>query len=139
MKRALWITVLLLSFLTFFACSSDDDIYNGNISYIARGIDSVRIPETITLGERVNIELYTTKLENCQEFQTIGNDPTGFENTVVTWFIQRNTVACGEEELATIDFFFEPVQPATYHFRFWAGQDEETQEDIFITKDIVVE
>lgn len=139
MKKVLWITVLLLSSLTFFACSSDDDIYNGNISYIARGIDSIRMPETITLGERIDIQLFTTKLENCQEFQTLGNDPAGSEITIVTWFIQRNTISCGEEELATTHFFFEPTERATYHFRFWAGQDEETQEDVFITKDIIVE
>lgn len=137
MKKYFWMLGMLMTFSAFWSCIDDDSDYT-NFRYVVRGIDSIAMPNTGTLGHPVDIVTYTTALENCQHFNSYGYDRIGNERTVVTWFVEYD-VECGESSVVSPSLKFTPEEAGTYHFRFWMGQDEETQEDIFVTRDIVIE
>ncbi|MDO5656621.1 MAG: hypothetical protein Q4G27_10845 [Flavobacteriaceae bacterium] len=135
MNKYFWILGLILSTLTITSCNNDDDYQT--LHYVARGIDSISMPDSARLGNRVEIRTHTRYKRDCQQFQTHGYDVVGNERTVMAWFIEYNNRTCGAEEAISPYFYFSPRNSGTYHFRFWAGQNE-ANEDVFITKDIVI-
>lgn len=136
MKKYIWMLGLLFSTLGFWSCA-DDDGYS-TFHYVTRGIDSVAMPDSARLGQRVEVRTYTKIKQNCQQFQQHGYDAVGSERTVTAWFVQWDDRECGEDINVSPFFYFAPEQPGTYQFRFWAGQDEETQQDVFITRNILI-
>ena len=135
MKKYFLILGMMISALGIWSCNNDDDVY-ANFHYVARGIDSIAMPDSARLGQRVEVRTYTTVLQNCQQFQSHGYDIVGNERTVTAWFVEFDNQECGDELAFSPYFYFAPQHSGTFQFRFWAGQDDETDEDIFITKEI---
>lgn len=137
MRKNFWMMVFVFIGITLASCSSDDDSYS-SFHYVSRGIDSIALADSATLGQRVEVRYYTKIAQDCQAFQTHGYDIVGNERTVTAWFIQYDDATCGEDQVIQPYFYFVPQESGTYHFRFWAGADEETGDDTFITQDIVI-
>lgn len=134
--RNFWILSIIFISLTMWSCNNDDDY--SSFHYVARGIDSIAMPDSANIGQRIEIKTYTQIRMNCEQFQTHGYDVVGNERTVSTWFVRFDDQTCGDYANIAPSFFFLPQASGLYHFRFWAGQDEETEEDQFITKDIYI-
>lgn len=126
----------LLMMLILGSCLKDDQY--ASFHYESRGIDSVVMPDTASLHQRVPIKTFTQMLGGCENFQTHGYDRVGNERTVTAWFVRYDEVECSNASTVAPLFYFVPERSGTYHFRFWAGVDEETQEDVFLTKDIYI-
>ena len=131
-----WIIGVLFTALTMWSCNNDDNYTS--FHYVGRGIDSVTMADTANLGQRIEIKTFTKIKQGCEEFQTHGYDIVGNERTVSTWFIHHDNMECGEFMTISPAFIFTPRESGLYQFRFWAGQDEETEEDVFLTKDIYI-
>ena len=131
-----WIIGILFTALTMWSCNNDDNY--SSFHYVGRGIDSVSMPDTAMLRQRIEIKTFTKIRQGCEQFQTHGYDILGNERTVSTWFIKYDDLACGELMNISPAFYFVPQESGLYHFRFWAGQDEETNEDVFFTKDLYI-
>lgn len=131
-----WIISLIFISLAIWSCNNDDNY--SSFHYVGRGIDSISMPDTANLRQRVEIKTFTQIRQGCEQFQTHGYDVVGNERTVSVWLIKYDDRECGEYMNIDPSFYFMPQQTGIYHFRFWAGQDEETDEDIFLTKDIYI-
>ncbi|MDG4946712.1 hypothetical protein NMK71_09810 [Weeksellaceae bacterium KMM 9713] len=134
--RNFWIIGILFTALTLWSCNDDDA--KSSFHYVGRGIDSISMPDTAMLNQRVEIKTYTKLYEGCENFQTHGYDIVGNERTVTAWFVRFDNSECGEETVISPSFYFMPQSTGWYNFRFWAGVDEETNEDVFLTKDIYI-
>lgn len=136
--------ILLVLFVSVFAgvsmtsCLNDDDIEQRNLSFQARVIDSVAMPDSADLGSSVQVTLTSSLLADCQNFYGLDYDRLANERTVTFWSVQDNDVTCGDSEAYTTEFNFAPTAAGTYYFKFWAGQEDETQENIYIEKTITI-
>lgn len=131
-----WILSIIFFSLTLWSCNNDDDY--SSFHYVGRGIDSIAMPDSANLGQRIEIKTFTKIRMGCEQFQTHGYDVVGNERTVSAWFVRFDEQECQEYANIAPSFYFLPQESGVYHFRFWAGQDEETEEDEFITKDIYI-
>ena len=134
--RNFWILGILFITLTLLSCNNDADY--ASFHYVSRGIDSVAMADTASLGQSVQIKTFTKIRSGCEQFQTHGYDIVGNERTVAVWFIRQDNLDCGEYMDIAPSFNFVPRESGTYHFGFWAGQDEETNDDVFLSKDIYI-
>lgn len=134
MKRALLTLGIIISAFSLWSCNDDDEY--STFHYVARGIDSIAMPDSAQLGRRVEIKTYTKIKQNCQQFQTHGYDVVGNERTVTAWFVEWDEPQCGEDMTTAPYFYFAPQETGNYHFRFWAGYDDENEQDVFISKNI---
>lgn len=136
MKKYVWMLGIFFTGMSLWSCSNDDDYTR--FQYVARGIDSIAMPDSARLGNRVEIRTFTSVLQGCEQFQSLDWDIVGNERTVTAWFVKYDDLQCGESLPISPFVYFNPQAPGNYHIRFWAGQDEVTQEDVFITQDIVI-
>ena len=134
--RNFWIIGILFTVLALWSCSDDDA--QSSFHYVGRGIDSISMPDTAMLNQRVEIKTYTKLYQECENFQTHGYDIVGNERTVTAWFVRFDNSECGAETVIGPSFYFMPQERGWYNFRFWAGVDEETNQDVFLTKDIYI-
>ena len=57
---------------------------------------------------------------------------------MTAWFVRFDNSECGAESVIGPSFYLMPQTRGWYNFRFWAGVDEETNEDVFLTKEIYI-
>jgi len=139
MKRSL---LLLLTVLTFSACSSNDDLDSeDNQLYAYAPIGAVEIPESFVLGEVHEIVVTYTNPSPCHKmfgFEYVPENDTHYFGIVSSY--DPNDPLCTEEVGTTEEYIwnFRANRNEKYIFKFWTGVDEEG-EAIFLTKEVQVQ
>ncbi|MCE2613692.1 hypothetical protein LVD13_11975 [Flavobacteriaceae bacterium D16] len=122
-----WIGLFLLLGLT--GCELEDDSIKYH--FVPLQITSVDMPDTFTLNETYEISVTFIRPSNCVFFE--GFDVRQEDTTV------RSVVAIGSEvdnqqcaqvvEEITESFNFLVIYDQPYLFRFWAGEDENGEQE----------
>lgn len=141
MKKKIPLLLLFITTLslTFVSCLDNDD--SKPINYVPLAIDSISMPDSGSFGTNIKITPYLRIKENCQAFQNFGYTLEG-PNTrnVIAWGVEENGPSCKDSKTLSVSsfFYFRPNYPGTYTLNFWAGKDVETNEEIVISRQIVI-
>lgn len=133
-KFFLWVSILAAVAASQSCLDNNDN--TPNYKYFVTKIDSVSMAETANFKEEVKITVYSTVKESCEAFFRFNTGQTGDEYTISTIAIKYDEKECGEKKKIDPELKFNPREPGDYKFRFWAGKDETTKKDVFITKTI---
>ncbi len=128
MKRIL---LILITIISFSACSLDDDTPNRHFEYIA--VTEVDIPAEFTFGEVYEIIVSYTLPNSCYSFYNFDYIYDGTSREVYTYAIVNDDVTCPQ---TTIDGEYiisvEARQQETYTFKFWQGRDNQGNDEYLI-------
>ena len=133
MKKVLMPLVLLVACSWLGSCDLDDD--TPNFYFTALRTVDVDIPEAFVFGETYDIDVTYQRPDGCTFFE--GFDVTKTAQTdrdvvVVGSVLTDEDRACTQaitEVVATMQF--RVIYTGEYHFRFYAGQDEE-ENDLYL-------
>jgi|SRR5690606_2895275 len=133
MKKVLMPLVLLVACSWLGSCDLDDD--TPNFYFTALKTVDVDIPEAFVFGETYDIDVTYQRPDGCTFFE--GFDVTKTAQTdrdvvVVGSVLTDEDRACTQaitEVVATMQF--RVIYTGEYHFRFYAGQDEE-ENDLYL-------
>ncbi|MBT8320161.1 MAG: hypothetical protein KJO90_00675 [Eudoraea sp.] len=128
MKRFyVWLGLFLLLGLS--ACELEDD--NIKFHFVALQATSVDIPDTFTLNETYEVSVTFIKPNACVFFEgfDVRQEDTTVRNVVVIGTEVDNQQCAQEVEELTETFDFLVIYDQPYLFRFWAGEDENGEQE----------
>lgn len=132
---------LIVTFLAFAlsSCSINND--QENVTYEILPVAEVELPEVFKVNVDNEIKVYYTRPSDCHMFKSFYYEKKGNIRTVAVEtavFNDNDCVPLTENNLVSQILKFNPKEPGTYVFKFWQGKNE-SNEDLFLTYDIVVE
>ena len=133
-------SVATLVLFTVTSCSFNDEPVE-NFYFEGLEITDVEMPETFKLGDAYRIKVTMTRPTSCHYFEGFDFSKTGeTERTVVgvASVFNENTCEVLEENSFENYFDFEVIYTSTYTFKFWAGEDENGENEYLII-DVPVE
>jgi hypothetical protein len=128
MKKAL---LILITIISFSACSLDDDTPERHFEYIA--VTEVDIPNEFTLDETYDIIVSYTLPNSCYSFYNFDYIYDDTSREIYTYAIVNDDVSCTQ---TTIDSEYiisiNASQHETYTFKFWQGSDNQGNDEFLI-------
>jgi len=132
--------LILLCFISFsfWSCTLDDDSDNFYYEFIP--IENVSMPDSFTFGAVHTISYTYFRPSTCHVFRDLYYVPEDNTRTVAVINTVYEEGNCNPltDELVERSFDFQPLENGTYIFKFWAGVDE-NDEDEFLVYEILVE
>lgn len=124
MRNKFAFSVMLLTVLTFFGCSLDDQ---ETFHFVALPITSVQMPESFELNETYEIKVTYNRESDCAYFEgfDVIKEDTTVRNVAAIGSKLSDSNDCQEisQEIET-SFNFIVLYDQTYHFKFYSGDDE---------------
>jgi hypothetical protein len=131
--------VFLVAGLWFSSCELDDD--TPNFYFTSLDVVAVDMPESFELNETYDIDVTYVRPDGCtyfEGFDVVKTGQTDREVIVVGSRLTNEGLACTqatEEVVATMQFHV--IFTGEYHFKFYAGQDE-NDEAVYLEYDVPV-
>lgn len=131
--------VFLVAGLWFSSCELDDD--TPNFYFTSLDVVDVDMPEAFELNETYDIDVTYVRPDGCtyfEGFDVVKTGQTDREVIVVGSRLTNEDLACTqatEEVVATMQFHV--IFTGEYHFKFYAGQDE-NDEAVYLEYDVPV-
>ena len=124
MRNKFAFSLMLLTVLTFFGCSLDDQ---ETFHFVALPITSVQMPESFTLNETYEIKVTYDRESDCAYFEgfDVVKEDTTVRNVAAIGSMLSDSKECQEivQEVET-SFNFIVLYDQTYLFKFYSGDDE---------------
>lgn len=138
MKKAIMLGMLLGAAMLFNACNLDD---GQNFRFTTLNIVDANVPEFFELNKTYSIEVTYERPDSCTFFEgfNISRPALTDRDVAVIGSVLTEETACTpaiEEITASFDFIV--LYRGEYHFRFFAGRDE-NNDSIFLEYTIPVE
>ncbi|MFD2100251.1 hypothetical protein [Flagellimonas iocasae] len=125
-RKLLMPLVFLVAVFSFSSCELDDD--TPNFYFTSLAVVDVDMPESFELNETYDIDVTYVRNDGCtyfEGFDVIKTAQTEREVLVVGSRLTDNDITCTqavEEVIATMQF--KVIFTGEYHFKFYAGRDE---------------
>jgi len=138
-RKLLMPMIFLVACLWFSSCGLDDD--TPNFYYTSLDVVDVDMPESFELNKTYDIDVTYVRPDGCtyfEGFDVVKTGETDREVLVVGSTLTDEGVACTqaiEEVVATMQF--QVIFTGEYHFKFYAGQDE-NDDAIYLEYDVPV-
>ncbi|MBO0320924.1 hypothetical protein J0X14_01335 [Muricauda sp. CAU 1633] len=139
-RKLLMPLVFLVACLWFSSCDLDDD--TPNFYFTSLDVVDVDMPESFELNETYDIDVTYVRLDGCtyfEGFDVVKTGETDREVLVVGSRLTDENIGCTqvvEEVVATMQFHV--IFTGEYHFRFYAGQDD-NDNAIYLEYDVPVD
>ena len=126
MKKAIVLFALFGVCSLFYSCDLDDD--EQNFHFTTLSIVDANVPDSFVVNTTYDIEVTYLRPDGCTFFEGFDVTKTGEtdRDVLVIGSVITGDVACTQaiEEVAAT-FQFTVIFTEDYHFRFYAGQDNE--------------
>ncbi|MEW2920712.1 hypothetical protein AB1A65_04535 [Muricauda sp. ANG21] len=139
-RKLLMPLIFLVAVFSFSSCDLDDD--TPNFYFVSLAVTEVDMPESFELNETYDIDVTYVRNDGCtffEGFDVVKTGQTDREVLVVGSRLTDEDLACTqavEEVVATMQF--KVIFTGEYHFKFYAGKDE-NDEAIYLEYDVPVE
>ncbi|WP_036381084.1 hypothetical protein [Muricauda sp. MAR_2010_75] len=138
-RKLLMPLIFLVAALWLSSCELDDD--TPNFYFTSLDVVDVDMPESFELNEIYDIDVTYRRMDGCtyfEGFDVVKTGETDREVVVVGSRLTDEDLACTqavEEVVATMQFHV--IFTGEYHFRFYAGENE-NDEPIYLEYDVPV-
>lgn len=126
MKKVLVPLFLFVACSWFSSCDLDDD--SPNFYFAALNAVEADVPESFEFGETYDIEVTYERPNGCtffEGFDVTKTDQTDRDVVVIGSVLTDEERACTQEVTEVVALLkFHVIYTGEYHFRFYAGEDE---------------
>lgn len=126
MKKVLVPLFLFVACSWFSSCDLDDD--SPNFYFAALNAVEANVPESFEFGETYDIEVTYERPNGCtffEGFDVTKTDQTDRDVVVIGSVLTDEERACTQEVTEVVALLkFHVIYTGEYHFRFYAGEDE---------------
>lgn len=127
MKKVLMPIFLFVACSWFSSCDLDDD--SPNFYFAALNAVEVDVPESFEFGKTYDIEVTYQRPNSCtffEGFDVTKTDETDRDVVVIGSVLTDEDTACTQEVTEVVATLkFSVIYTGEYHFRFYAGEDED--------------
>ncbi len=136
MRKVILVFFSVVVLLGINSCSVDDGV---NFHFVPLETVEVVFPESFTVGQTYTIDVTYIRPNNCTYFEGFDFTQTGMtDRSVVLVGSEFDDRPCEEvTEQFVVPFHFEVLYDEPYHFKFWAGTDNEGN-DIYLEYDVPI-
>ncbi|WP_418501993.1 hypothetical protein [Flagellimonas sp.] len=140
MKKVLVPILLFVACSWFSSCDLDDD--SPNFYFAALNAVEADVPESFELGKTYDIEVTYERPNGCtffEGFDVTKTDQTDRDVVVIGSVLTDEENACPQEATEVVATLkFHVIYTGEYHFRFYAGEDE-NEEPIYLEYTVPVD
>lgn len=131
--------IILVLILGFLVNSCSTSTYEPSYQFYLLPIYQVVMPESFTMNNVSNIVISYKRPTTCHIFSDFNYESDGFTRTIAIESAKVLLENCqtDTQTIVEVNFPFKPIEPGTYHFKFWTGVNSQGA-DQFIEEDVSV-